>query len=97
MTVTASIEVTAYWGDIDTLHTLHMIGPYPDEAARDADLTRLRALPGNQGDAKFHPTRKNPDLAEQRCTPDKVAGIKHFNQIVGALYGYEVGDDGGDQ
>lgn len=94
MTAHHSIEVIAYFADRDTYNDTHRIGPYPDAAARDRDLQRLAALPGNHGDARFAPSSDDPGTADHTCTADQVATIRHFNQVVGALYGYEVGDDG---
>lgn len=94
MTEQHSIEVTAYFGDLDTYHSTHRIGPYPTAADRDHALRQLAALPGNHGDATFAPTTDDRATADHTCTPDQVATIRHFQQVVGALYGYEVGDDG---
>jgi hypothetical protein len=88
------IEVTAFFGDVETYNELHLIGPYPTAADRNRDLDRLARLPGNNGDAVFTTSSTDPAKAVHHCTPDRVAGIRHFRQVVGALYGYEVGDDG---
>ncbi|WP_328344604.1 hypothetical protein [Micromonospora sp. NBC_00421] len=96
MTEHHSIEVTAFFGDEDTYRELHLIGPYPTPAARDRDLIRLERLPGNNGDALFTSSDRNPADADHSCTPEQVADIRHFNQVVGALYGYEVDDNGQD-
>lgn len=96
MTGRYSIEVTAFFGDASTYRRLHLIGPYPSAADRDRDLCRLSRLPGNNGDATFTVSGTDPADADHHCTPDKVAGVRHFNQVVGALYGYEVDDNGND-
>lgn len=91
-----SIQVVAYFGDTDTFAELHLIGPYPTDADRNQALLRLECLPGNRGDAEFWPSDVDPAAADHHCTPEQVAAVKHFNQVVGALYGYEVDDNGQD-
>lgn len=91
---THSIRVVLYCGDLDDTRLTNIIGPYPTAQARDHDLRRLAALPGNHGDGQFTASSIDPSKAHHRCTPEQVADIKHFNQVVGALYGYRVGDDG---
>ncbi|WP_341719825.1 hypothetical protein QQG74_09060 [Micromonospora sp. FIMYZ51] len=90
------IEVAAFFGDEDTYHDLHLIGPYGSAARRDRDLVRLSELPGNNGDATFAASSRNPATADHWCTPDQIEHVKHFNQVVGVLYHYEVDDDGND-
>ncbi len=96
MTTLHSIHVIAYFADMETFNELHLISPYTTAEARDRDVIRLATLPGNNGDAVFVPSCQDPAAADHTCTPEQVAAVKHFNQVVGALYGFEVDDNGDD-
>ncbi len=87
--MTYSIRVTCYWGDEDDLNLVFLVGPYPDAASRDVDLRRLASLRGNRGDATFHPSNLDPAGADRRTTPERVAGIWVFDQLVRAFCGVE--------
>src|SRR4051794_41109875 len=90
-TSTFSIRVHNFWGDLDSLHDLIVVGPYPDAAARNADLYRLAALPGMHGVAKFEPSTLGTAGVDTHASPVKVAAALDFETFIDCLYRTEDG------
>lgn len=89
-----SIRVIPYWGDLDTIGDIIIIGPYPTPEARDEDLHRLANLHGSHGSAEFIPSRLDaatPGL-DGRASPGQVAGCRSLEDLVDVLYHRTVGD-----
>lgn len=82
-----SIRVIAYWGDTDDLNEILIIGPYTSPEARTHDLHRFDALPGNNGDAEFEPSRIDPAAADYAVAPERLAGIRTLHDLIDQLYG----------
>lgn len=87
-----TIEVEAFWGDRDTHEELHLIGPFDNEDARTDALARLKALPGNHGDALFFISGKPMsagdevvDLSKETGQPDRLDRVGCFHDLVDAF------------
>ncbi len=87
-----NIEVEAFWGDNDTHDELHLIGPFPTEAAMEQAWHKLKALPGNHGDARFSYCHKPMaaadnmvDLSEATGQPDRLDRINTFDELLDAF------------
>ncbi len=80
-TTGASIRITDYNGDFDTLNEVTLIGPYPSEAAADAEARRLYSIEGIYGlydfeaSDLFAPDMIDPALFSQVTTVDEVAEV----------------------
>lgn len=83
-----SIRVTDYTGDLDTLREVILIGPFPDAAERDAELTRLSTLPGVDGNYDFEGSGLDPAAADRSATAAKVARAGNEGQLSNVLCGF---------
>lgn len=92
-----AIRFLDYMGDYDDLDEVNLIGPYPNVAARDADLQRLAALPLGRpefnGGARFVPAtmaQAVPSLLDG-CTvpPEQVAAATTLAGLYTAYHGLD--------
>lgn len=85
---THSIRVIPYWGDLDNLADILIIGPYPSVEARDQDLHRLENLHGAYGSAEFLPSTLDPSTPglDGHATPAQVAGCGTLEDLAHLLY-----------
>lgn len=82
-----SIRVINYWGDLDDLHDLIAIGPYPTAHDRNIDMARIASLPHVDGSAQLEPSTLDPAEADYRATPEEVADVVDLTGLIKALYG----------
>lgn len=82
-----SILVRAYWGDLDDLDGVVVIGPYAATADRDRDIQRLAALADVAGSAQFLPSSLDPAGADHHATPQQVAEATDLDSLIDSLYG----------
>jgi hypothetical protein len=83
----AAIRLVDYRGDYDTYFEINYLGPYPDDAARDADLARICALPGDDGSAQFFPDRIGSVPADKTVAPAQVAEATTMTGLFAAWEG----------
>lgn len=83
-----SIRVINYWGDMDDVHDLILIGNYPTSAARTADLNRLASLPDVYGSARLVPSSLDAQSKglDGKATPEQVADVGDLEDLVKVLY-----------
>lgn len=91
-----AIRVVDYMGDYDTYYTTQLVGPYPNAAARDADLGRLRRL--TLGRPEFHGGYEflastmgaaNADPEAEVVAPQQVAEATTVAAFFAAFKGYD--------
>lgn len=82
-----AIRFVDYRGDYDTYFEINVIGPYPDDVTRDADLARICALPGDDGSAQFLPDRLGSIYADKTVAPAMVAGATTMTALFAAWEG----------
>jgi hypothetical protein len=82
-----TIRVTSYLGDMDDMKEVVVIGPYPDEADRDAAIERLDRLPDVRGNLDLEPSRIPPDAAVYSATAEQAAAADTLDALAAALYG----------
>lgn len=80
-----TIRVHNYCGDLDDLHDLNIIGPYPDAETRDRDLERLAALPDMACHLEVEPSTVAPEAADRRVHPDQLADAANLTDVLDVL------------
>jgi hypothetical protein len=68
-------------GDFDSQMMLRVVGPFDTEAARDAELARLKKLPMMTEGAWLEASTMPPSAAEQSITPEVSARVRHCNEL----------------
>lgn len=94
-----AIRLVNYMGDLDSYYETNLVGPYSDEAARNADLTRLRGLPLGapeyNGGYEFLASSMAAAKAGWDRTvvlPEKVAAATTVRDFFAAFWGF-LGED----
>lgn len=75
-------------GDHDDQMRLRIIGPFPTEAERDAELARLKGLPLMQSLAVLSSGTIPPADAEQSIPPSVSATVRDANELFEALWSH---------
>lgn len=68
-------------GDEDDYRMVNLIGPYTDEAQRDAELDRLSAMPGVYGDVEFVPFAGDPIDADRVMRAQHAAAATRLEEL----------------
>ncbi len=88
----AAIRLVDFRGDFDDYFEIKVVGPYPDDAARNADLARLRALPGDHGCVQFLPDRIGNSLSARVFAPGRFAKATRMVEFLAAWSGCTVAE-----
>jgi hypothetical protein len=85
-----SIRVTDFTGDMETLGSLNLIGPYASAPAREADLNRLNAIDELRGLYDFEACSLDagnvgPDVAV--TAPSRLANVRTLDAFAQAYIG----------
>lgn len=94
MTAAPAIRLVNYMGDRDDYEEVNLIGPYPDEEAQMADLTRILNMPLGaaemHGGVEFLPDTMAEATPSARVeAPEKLAKATTWEGVFNAFFGYD--------
>lgn len=72
--------------DHDDQMVIHIIGPFADDAARDAEMGRLNSLPLVREFAHLSASLIPPVAAEHAITPDVASRVRDGNELFEELF-----------
>lgn len=82
------IKFTDYGGTSEQFDWILLVGPYPTETDRDADLERLLDLPDPDEITDFQVDDTPPGDAERVVPPDHLTDVRNAVDFREAFYNY---------